>query len=408
MTNTTKKKISAREVLADIRAGMTDSQLELKYKISNSSLRMVYRKLLAAGVVREDELPAPDRDTRADSPKSFQTHEVYCPSCKSVQAPGATECSSCGVVFEKLAALQSNIELQPIIISSREIPRVPYLRSISIVIVVCALMAVLFLIWWGEIKKPKVAGKAATTPKIIKKKDQQSQMPRGPKTQSLYLSGAEDRPVTDRGQVIDLEFSDQGFPMGLSVSEGFAFHLFDNPDANQGFKVFPPESGAKRHYDQFSIAGATYLVMTEESDPPKLYLDANRNGDLTDDLGPFLGERPELVPNHFTIMIPAKDSESGVPYRLWLFPSRMGGIRFYPKCHWQGQLELNGKSYKLVLFDSNADGDYSNDPLVIDIDDDGKAAETEKLKPGQSCSIDGTVVKLISIAPSGRWVQLEF
>jgi hypothetical protein len=196
--------------------------------------------------------------------------------------------------------------------------------------------------------------------------------------------------------------------MGLSVSEGFALHLFDSPDASQGFKIFPPESDAKRHYDQFSIGGVTYLVITEESDPPKLYLDGNRNGDLTDDLGPFEGERPELVPNHFTIMLPAKDSESGVPYRLWLFPSRMGGIRFYPKCHWHGQLELNGKVYKLVLFDGNADGDYSNDPLIIDIDDDGKAAETEKLKPGQSCDIDGTAVKLISIAPSGRWVQLEF
>jgi hypothetical protein len=267
---------------------------------------------------------------------------------------------------------------------------------------------VLFVIWWGEIKKQKGASKTGTTPKIAKKKDLKSQTRGRIKSQSLYLSKAEDKPTADHGQVIDLEFSDKGYPMGLSVSEGFALHLFDTPDANQGFKKFPPESDAKRHYDQFSIGGATYLVISEESDPPKLYLDANRNGDLTDDLGPFEGERPELVPNHFTIMLPAKDSESGVPYRLWLFPSRMGGIRFYPQCHWHGQLELNGKLYKLVLFDGNADGDYSNDPLIIDIDDDGKATETETLKPGQSCDIDGTLVKLISIAPSGRWVQLEF
>jgi hypothetical protein len=408
VTNSTKKKISAREVLADIRAGMTDSQLELKYNISNRSLRMVYRKLVAAGVLTEDELPTAEPDTKTDSPESFQTCYVYCPSCKSVQAPGATECSVCGVVFEKLAALQSGEDRQPIIISSRQVSRVPHLRSISIVIVGCVLMAVLFVLWWGEIKKQKGESKTGTTSKMAKKKDQQSQTRGRPKSQSLYLSRAEDKPTTDHGQVIDLEFSDKGFPMGLSVSEGFALHLFDTPDANQGFKKFPEESDAKRHYDQFSIAGATYLVITEESSPPKLYLDANRNGDLTDDLGPFEGERPGLVPNYFTIMLPARNSESGVPYRLWLFPSRMGGIRFYPQCHWQGQLELNGKFYKLVLFDGNADGDYSNDPLIIDIDDDGKAAETEKLKPGQSCDIDGTDVKLISIAPSGRWVQLEF
>lgn len=408
MTNSTKKKISAREILADIRAGMTDSQLEFKHNISNSSLKMVYKKLVAAGVLKEDELPTAERDAKADSPKLFSTRDVHCPSCKSVQAPGATECSICGVVFEKLAGLQSDKVPQPIMISSRQVPNVPHLRSISIVIVVCVIMVLLFVIWWGEINKQKTASKAVTTPKIAKKKGQQSQIPGRTKSQSLYLSRAEDKPTTDHGQVIDLEFSDRGFPMGLSVSEGFALHLFDSPDANQGFKIFPPESDAKRHYDQFSIAGATYLVITEESDPPKLYLDANRNGDLTDDLGPFEGERPELVPNHFTIMLPAKNSESGVPYRLWLFPSRMGGIRFYPQCHWHGQLELNGKFYKLVLFDSNADGDYSNDLLIIDTDDDGKAAEAERLKPGQSCEIDGTVVKLISIAPSGRWVQLEF
>lgn len=408
MTNSTKRKISAKEVLADIRAGMTDSQLELKYNISNSSLKMVYRKLVAAGVLKENELPAAERDTKTDSPESIQTGDVYCPSCKSVQAPGATECAICGVVFEKLAALQSDKDPQPIMISSRQLPSVPHLRSISIVIVVCVLMAVLFVIWWGEIKKQKGASKTGTTPKIAKKKDLKSQTRGRIKSQSLYLSKAEDKPTADHGQVIDLEFSDKGYPMGLSVSEGFALHLFDTPDANQGFKKFPPESDAKRHYDQFSIGGATYLVISEESDPPKLYLDANRNGDLTDDLGPFEGERPELVPNHFTIMLPAKDSESGVPYRLWLFPSRMGGIRFYPQCHWHGQLELNGKLYKLVLFDGNADGNYSNDPLIIDVDDDGKAAETEKLKSGQSCDIDGTVVKLISVAPSGRWAQLEY
>ena len=153
MTNSTKRKISAREILADIRAGMTDSQLEFKHNISNSSLKMVYRKLVAAGVLKEDELPSAERDTKADSPESFQTGDVYCPSCKSVRAPGATECSICGVVFEKLAALQSDKDPQPIMISSRQLPSVPHLRSISIVIVVCVLMVVLFVIWWGEITK---------------------------------------------------------------------------------------------------------------------------------------------------------------------------------------------------------------------------------------------------------------
>jgi hypothetical protein len=92
---------------------------------------------------------------------------------------------------------------------------------------------------------------------------------------------------------------------------------------------------------------------------------------------------------------------------MWLFRSGMGGIRFYPQCHWKGQLDINGEKYTWVLFDGNADGDYSNDPAVIDIDKDGRASAGQKIKPGQSLSIDGTELNLISIAPSGRWMRIE-
>jgi hypothetical protein len=184
--------------------------------------------------------------------------------------------------------------------------------------------------------------------------------------------------------------------------------LFEEPAANQGFKKFPPATGAKRFYDDLTIAGQTFLVITEESKPPKIYLDANGNGDMTDDPGPFLGEGPALVPNHYTLSLPYKGEIGSAPYRMWLFPSRMGGVRFYPKCHWQGQLDLNGRQYKIVLFDGNADGDYSNDPVVIDADQDGKAGDDEKLTPGRTMSIDGTPVKLMSTAKSGRWIRLQY
>jgi hypothetical protein len=97
-----------------------------------------------------------------------------------------------------------------------------------------------------------------------------------------------------------------------------------------------------------------------------------------------------------------------VPYRLWLFPSNMGGIRFYPTCYWPGQFELSGNTYKVVTFDGNAEGDHSNDPVVIDLDNDGKAADSERLKPGQSLTIDGREVRLIAIAPSGRWIRVQY
>jgi len=213
--------------------------------------------------------------------------------------------------------------------------------------------------------------------------------------------------ASQEGSPIELEPSPEGFPLGLGTSQGFALHLFDTPGASQGFKKFPPESGAKRHYDEFTLAGKVHLVITEESNPPKLYFDENRNGDLTDDRPAAMGEGPQLVPNHYSIQVLYSDEKVVAPYRIWLFGSNMGGVRFYPKCHWHGTLTVNGKPYKIVAFDGNADGDYSNDPVVIDASGNDKADDGEKLMPGSSITIDGQQVTLVSMSRSGLTVRIK-
>lgn len=213
--------------------------------------------------------------------------------------------------------------------------------------------------------------------------------------------------ASTEGTAIELEPSPEGFPLGLSVSQGFAIHLFDTPGANQGFKTFPPESGSKRHYDEFTLAGKVHLVITEESNPPKLYFDENRNGDLTDDRPASIGEGPALVPNHYSIQVLYDDEKVVAPYRMWLFSSNMGGVRFYPKCHWHGTLTVNGRPYRIVAFDGSSDGDYSNDPVVIDANGNDKADDDEKLTPGRSITIDGQQVTLVSISRSGLTVRFR-
>jgi len=206
---------------------------------------------------------------------------------------------------------------------------------------------------------------------------------------------------------IELEPSPEGFPLGLGTSQGFALHLFDTPGASQGFKKLPPESGSKRHYDEFTLAGKVHLVITEESNPPRFYFDENRNGDLTDDRPAVSGEGPALVPNHYSIQVLYADEKVVAPYRLWLFGSNMGGVRFYPKCHWHGTLTVNGRPYKIVAFDGNSDGDYSNDPVVIDANNNDKAEDEEKLTPGSSIAIDGQQVTLVSMSRSGLTVRFK-
>lgn len=209
------------------------------------------------------------------------------------------------------------------------------------------------------------------------------------------------------GTAIELTPSPEGFPMGLSTSEGFALHLFDTPSASQGFKKFPAESGSKRHFDEFTVAGRSHLVITEESEPPRLYFDENGNGDLTDDRPPASGEKPGLLPNHYSIQILYPEEKVVAPYRLWLFGSNMGGVRFYPACHWHGALTVNGNAYKVVAFDGNSDGDYSNDPVVVDANGNGTAENEEKLNPGGSIVVGGKLVKLLSVSRSGLTLRFK-
>ena len=52
------KRISAKEVRDDIRAGLDDSELMAKYGLSVKGLESLFRKLLRAGIVEESDLGA--------------------------------------------------------------------------------------------------------------------------------------------------------------------------------------------------------------------------------------------------------------------------------------------------------------------------------------------------------------
>ena len=48
--------VDAKEALADIRSGLSDSELSEKYSLSAVGLQSLFSKLLAAGLITEAEL----------------------------------------------------------------------------------------------------------------------------------------------------------------------------------------------------------------------------------------------------------------------------------------------------------------------------------------------------------------
>ncbi len=86
------RKLSAKEILADIRAEMTDSDLMEKYQLSEKTLQSVFKKLVDTGIIKQEELDNrpkknPTLEFDLNGEVSAGTHEAdaskpkMCPKC---------------------------------------------------------------------------------------------------------------------------------------------------------------------------------------------------------------------------------------------------------------------------------------------------------------------------------------
>ncbi|MFH0821760.1 MAG: ankyrin repeat domain-containing protein [Pseudomonadota bacterium] len=126
MTLNQKKTLSAKAVVADVRAGLSDAELMEKYGLSPKELERVYRKLVEAGVLTQAEVQygqstgttetenltssAADRKERRpplEEPSEANTEyvdfvvEFVCPACLAPQPSEHEVCPQCGVIVAK-------------------------------------------------------------------------------------------------------------------------------------------------------------------------------------------------------------------------------------------------------------------------------------------------------------------
>jgi hypothetical protein len=86
-------KISAKEILADIKAGMDNSALMKKYGLSDKGLQSIFKKLMDMGVLKQEEL-----EKRTCSPGKVMDVAWKCPACGKPQSKQYDECPDCGVI----------------------------------------------------------------------------------------------------------------------------------------------------------------------------------------------------------------------------------------------------------------------------------------------------------------------
>ncbi|MFC1836003.1 DUF2628 domain-containing protein [Thermodesulfobacteriota bacterium] len=124
----TPNRLSAKDVIADVKAGMSDSELMKKYKVSPKGLHNLLNKMIAAGILAQTDI---DRRQSLEStveiiPDSFpvrpkpavQSHDskrpvfkFLCPKCNTPHTEDYAVCPQCGIIVEKFRQKQARDKL---------------------------------------------------------------------------------------------------------------------------------------------------------------------------------------------------------------------------------------------------------------------------------------------------------
>lgn len=89
-----KRKITAKEVLADVKAGYDDSELMVKYNLSAQGLQSCFNKMIQANLISRHELDARVPDVE----RTVELGLFVCPACGNISSQEILECSRCGFV----------------------------------------------------------------------------------------------------------------------------------------------------------------------------------------------------------------------------------------------------------------------------------------------------------------------
>ncbi len=155
MSDSGKKSVSAKEILADIRSGMDGSALKLKYGLSDKSLDKVYLKLNQAGVLKKHEKRLRDSSS-APTPTHFRDQrraEWKCPACGKTQTSEVAECPVCGIVVAKYVRREAKQTSGPTVSSvsvSGAESRGRNWTAVVASIVVLGLLGASILLWSGH------------------------------------------------------------------------------------------------------------------------------------------------------------------------------------------------------------------------------------------------------------------
>jgi len=176
-----------------------------------------------------------------------------------------------------------------------------------------------------------------------------------------------------------------------------------------------PEAEGEPLYGEIRLALDRHPVMIDRTEERvRLYVDADRSGDLS----AFEWERM-LADGRLLASVPmevAYENQTSAPYRLFVMWSLFtpGILTYCRDTYREGAVELDGRTYDLVIIDEDTDGRYDRldaGVLLIDADGDGQLLASndshERFPLDAPFNLDGVVYRVVSVAPDGSRIRVE-
>lgn len=174
------------------------------------------------------------------------------------------------------------------------------------------------------------------------------------------------------------------------------------------------------------------VVLDEpEGKPSRLFVDANANGDLTDDPAPVWNSRPvkgsdgkeyQQFSGSAKVSASLGKEPASLNFPMYRFdkrdPSRAalaGALFYYTDYAREGEVTLGEKTYKALLVDRMASGDFrgkdapnSGVLLFLDANENGRfEAATESFDVRQAFNIGGQSYEIAGLTPGGESFRIQ-
>jgi thiol-disulfide isomerase/thioredoxin len=223
---------------------------------------------------------------------------------------------------------------------------------------------------------------------------------------------------------------------GVSKTAGYyrPVRLELSPVKPDGIKAVPADLAAPL-YGKLQLGPAeaptTFFVIVDEPEgkPSRLFVDANANGDLTDDPPAEWNGRPEKGPGGMDLTTYIGGAELQPTYgggklkmhlRMYRFDKHdarraaFASTLFYYRDYGRaGDVLLGGKTYHALLLDDGAIGDFrpgkdatnSAITLLLDLNNNGKFERGESFDATKPFNIGGTTYEIAGLSASGGTFQ---